>query len=188
MLTLFPCVPGRPTLLARRRSLKKKIKKKKCLCFVCVPRPCTAVDRLRQVQQRVRLLRGQRLLGRRPSVHILRGAHQRRLPGAQRLRVPGQRARRRENSPGRLPFRPVVLAPPSSAPDALAARLVRVLHHARPVSRRRQALGFRAHLQHGSEYVYTHGARQLLSSVFSGYSRSSNNQVCQPVRKALIKP
>lgn len=125
------------------------------LSFVLVVRACIiAVDRLREVQQRVRLLRGQRLLGRGPSVHLLRGAHQRGLPGAQRLRVPGQRARRRENTPGRLPLRPAVLAPPPPAPDALAARPVRVLHYARPVPRRRQALGFRADLQHGPEYVY----------------------------------
>lgn len=114
-----------------------------------------AVHRFRQVQQRVRLLRRQRLRGRGPGVHILRGAHKRRLPGAQRLRVPGQRARRRENTPGRVPLRPAVHAPPPPAPDALAVLPVRFLRHARPVPRRRQALGIRADLQHGPEYVFS---------------------------------
>jgi len=62
----------------------------------------TAVDRFRQVKQRVRVLRGRRLRGRRASVHILRSAHQRRLLGAQRIRLPGQRTRRREDTAGRL--------------------------------------------------------------------------------------
>jgi len=104
----------------------------------------------------VRVLRGRRLRGRRTSVHILRGADQRRLLGAQRVRVPGQRTRCRQDTAGRLPVRPALLAPVPPAPDALAARPRRVLPHARTVSRRRKAPRVRPHLQHGPEYVYQH--------------------------------
>lgn len=101
----------------------------------------------------MRVLRGRRLRGRRPGVHILRGAHQRRLSGAQRVRLSRQRTRRREDQTGRVPFRSAVRASAPSAADALAALPGRVLPDARPVSRRQQASRIHPHLQHGPEYV-----------------------------------
>lgn len=104
----------------------------------------------------MRVLCGRRLRSQRPSVHILRGAHQRGLPGAQRVRVPGKRARRCQDPVGCLQVRSALLAPVPAASDALAARPRRVLPHARPVPRRRQVTSVRPHLQHGPKYVPTY--------------------------------
>lgn len=107
---------------------------------------CTAVNRFREVGQRVHLLRGQRLCGRRPGIHILWDAHQRRVPGAQRVRLPGKRARRPEITSGSVPLRSAVRTPQSIAPDALAARPRRVRLDVRPGPFRRTAPRIRPHL------------------------------------------
>lgn len=99
------------------------------------------------------MLRGLVLRARRTGVHILRGAHKRRLPGAQRFRVPGQHARRRQDPAGRFTFRPILHAPAPAAPNALPASASRVLPEPRAISRRRQAPGVRSYFQHGPKYV-----------------------------------
>lgn len=97
----------------------------------------------------MRLLRGLVVPGRRTGVHFLRGAHKRRLPGAQRFHLPGQLARRRQDPAGRFPFRPVLRAPAPAAPDALPATVVRLPPEPRAVPPRRQAPGVHPHFQHG---------------------------------------
>lgn len=108
-----------------------------------------ADDRFCEIGQHVRLLRGLVVLVRRSGVHFLRGAHKRRLPGAQRFRVPGQLARRRQDPAGRFPFRPVLHAPAPAAPETLTAPAGRLLLEPRAVPHRRKAPGVHPHFQHG---------------------------------------
>jgi len=107
---------------------------------------CAAVNRFREVGQRVRLLRGQRLRGRRPGIHILWDTHQRRVPGAQRVRLPGKRARRPENTSRSVPLRSAVRTPQSTAPDALVARPRRIRLDVRRGPFRRRTPRIRPHL------------------------------------------
>lgn len=151
-------------------SFYENVEKKNGLNF-------TAVHGLCEVGKRMRVLRGRRLRGRRTGVHILRCAHERRLSGAQRVRVSRQRARRREDQIRRVPFRPAVRASAPTVADALAARLGRVPPDARPVPHRRQTTGVRTHFQHGPEYVppsYT-CARMTFANAVNAFSAKKNS-------------
>jgi len=121
-------------------------------CFLI--QSSAVIDRFCEIGQRVRLLCRWRLYDQRTSVYILWDAYECRLPGAQRIRIPRQRARCRENTSGRFPLRSDVLTKTSLASDTLIARPRRVLFNPWFVSHRRQAPCLCSHIQHGPKYVY----------------------------------